>query len=96
MAFLDRFRQKKEDSEAVSRNRLLQAGRIAEGSVLDIGTDSTGDIIHIFYTYSVSGVEYESSQVLDQEQRARQSDYTPGARITVRFDPRQPGNSIVV
>jgi hypothetical protein len=96
MAFLDRFRPKKEDPEAVRRARLLQGGRIAEGSVLDIGTDSAGDITLIFYSYSISGVEYESSQLLDQEQRARQYDYTPGARITIRFDPRQPGNSTVV
>jgi hypothetical protein len=96
MAFLDRFRSKKEDVDAVRRARLLQGGRIAEGSVLDIATDSAGDITLIFYSYSISGVEYESSQLLDQEQRARQSDYTPGARITIRFDPRQPGNSTVV
>ena len=97
MPFLDRFRQKKEDPEVARRARLLQTGRIAEGTIIDInGETASGAFTQIFYSYNISGVEYESSQMLDREQQQRQLDYAPGARITVRYDPHQPGNSIVV
>jgi hypothetical protein len=96
MGIFDLFRRKKVDDEATRRSRLLQAGRIAEGSILDINTDEAGATTQIFYSYNINGVDYESSQILDQEQRRRADDYTPGARITVRYDPHQPGNSVVV
>ncbi len=96
MGIFDLFRRKKTDDEAARRARLLQSGRITEGTIFDISTDQEGHITQIFFNYSISGVEYEASQALDHEQRLRQGDYTPGAHITVRFDPRQPGNSVVV
>ncbi len=90
------FRRGKTDPEAARRARLLAAGRIADGTVFDVGTDEAGDITHVFYHYEISGVEYESSQTLDDSQRRRQIDYAPGATITVRYDPHQPANSVVV
>jgi hypothetical protein len=50
----------------------------------------------IYYTYEISGVDYQSSQHLNAEQQQRPLDYSPGAIITVRYDPRQPANSVVV
>jgi hypothetical protein len=96
MGLLGLFRRKHDDPEAARRARLLRTGRIAEGSVFDIGTDEQGAITHIFYNYEINSVEYESSQTLDDTQRTRTIDYSPGARITVRFDPHQPANSVVV
>ncbi len=97
MGILDLFRRKKVDDEAARRRALLTAGRITEGSIFDIVTDEeTGAIKQIFYSYTINGVDYESSQLLDAEQRARQGDYFPGAHVTIRFNPRQPGNSVVV
>ncbi|HYE64818.1 MAG TPA: DUF3592 domain-containing protein [Pyrinomonadaceae bacterium] len=96
MALFNRFRRQKEDPEAARRTRLLRNGRIAEGAIFDVISDDSHTITQIFYSYSIGGVEYESSQLLNHEQRLRQSDYSPGARITVRYDPHQPGNSIVV
>lgn len=79
------------------RARLLLTGRIAEGTIIDIGDEtSSGAFTQIFYSYNISGVDYESSQILDREQQQHPLDYAPGARITVRYDPHQPGNSIVV
>jgi hypothetical protein len=95
MSFLDRFRRKKED-EASRFARLSRTGRITEGSVLDITADDQDRITHVFYTYNIAGVEYESSQKLTEEQTARPAGYAPGSGIVVRYDPRQPGNSIVV
>lgn len=96
MGILDIFRRKKSDDEATRRATLLRTGRITEGSIFDVITDEGGGITHVFYNYEINGVEYESSQLLDAGQRQRPGDYFPGARVTVRFNPRQPGNSLVV
>ncbi|HZH89320.1 MAG TPA: DUF3592 domain-containing protein [Pyrinomonadaceae bacterium] len=96
MGLLDLFKRKKVDTEAVRREALMRAGRIGEGVVLDVTVTDAGEITHVFYTYNVSSVEYESSQTLDEAQRQRQGDYYPGARITVRYDPHRPANSAVV
>ena len=96
MGLLDLFKRKKVDTEAARRAALLRTGRVGEGVVLDVTITDAGDITHVFYTYNVNGVEYESSQSLDDAQRQHQTDYYPGARITVRFDPHRPANSAVV
>ncbi|MCA1621816.1 MAG: DUF3592 domain-containing protein [Acidobacteria bacterium] len=96
MGLRDIFKRKKADGEAERRTALLRAGRITEGSIFDVITDEGGGITHVFYNYEINGVEYESSQPLDTEQRTRSADYYPGALVTVRFNPRQPGNSVVV
>lgn len=96
MGILDIFRRKKTDDEAARRAALLRTGRIADGSIFDVITDEAGRITQVFYSYEFNGVEYESSQMLDPGQSARANDYAPGARVTVRFNPRQPGNSVVV
>ena len=96
MGLRDIFKRKKTDGEAERRTALLRAGRITEGSIFDVITDEGGGITHVFYNYEINGVEYESSQSLDAGQQQRSADYFPGARVTVRFNPRQPGNSVVV
>jgi hypothetical protein len=96
MGILDLFKRKKTDGEAERRATLLRAGRITDGSIFDVITDDAGTITQVFYNYEISGVEYESSQTLDPEQRSRSADYFPGASVTVRFNPHQPGNSLVV
>ena len=96
MGIRDFFKRSKTDGEAERRDLLLRAGRITEGSIFDVITDEGGAITHVFYNYEINGVEYESSQMLDAGQRQHSGDYFPGARVTVRFNPRQPGNSVVV
>ena len=97
MGLRNLFKRKQVDTEAARRTLLLSSGRIGEGVILDVTTaDNTNDITHVFYTYHANGVEYESSQTLDDAQREHQIDYYPGARITVRFDPHRPANSVVV
>lgn len=96
MSFLDRFRRRKEDPEVVRRNRLLRIGRICEVTIIDTADDSSGAITQIFYRYNVQGVEYESSQLLNQEQQVRQAKYLPGTAATIRYDPNRPGNSFVL
>jgi hypothetical protein len=86
----------KEDPEVLRRKRLLAQGRMTEGTIIDIETDDGGSIVEIYYVYNISGADYESSQSLDRDQITRSSRYKPGANITVRYDPGQPANSVVV
>ncbi|HTG86090.1 MAG TPA: DUF3592 domain-containing protein [Pyrinomonadaceae bacterium] len=95
MSFLDRFRKKRED-EASRIARLSKTGRMTDGNIIDADSDLTGRITQVTYTYMLAGVLYESSQALSDLQQQRSSDYAPGNQIIVRYDPRQPANSIVV
>ena len=69
---------------------------MADGKILDVVSDNDGKITQVTYSYELAGVQYESSQELSQLQQQRQNDYAPGRNIIVRYDPRQPANSIVV
>lgn len=95
MSFLDRFRKKVED-EASRIARLSKTGRMTDGNIIDAVSDNSGRIIQVTYTYMLAGVLYESSQVLTDQQQQHSLDYAPGKQIVVRYDPRQPANSIVV
>jgi hypothetical protein len=92
MALFKFSRARKVDTEIERRERLLKTGRITEGRILDSDDENT----QIFYVYSINGADYESSELLTEDQRLRTNDYAPGAKVSVRYDPRQPGNSIVV
>ena len=95
MSFFDRFRRRTED-EASRIARLSKTGRMTDGSIIDAVTDTDGRILQVTYTYMLQGVLYESSQKLNSAQQQRESEYAPGKQIIVRYDPRQPANSIVV
>ena len=94
MSFLNRFRRKNEDE--VSRvARLAKTGRMVDGKILDAESDGDGKILQVTYTYTLAGVQYESSQELSDAQQQRPLDYAPGRSVIIRYDPKQPANSIV-
>ena len=95
MSFLARFRKKPED-EASRIARLSRTGRMADGKILDAVSENDGRITQVIYSYTLAGVQYESSQALSVGQQERSHDYAPGKQIVVRYDPRSPANSIVV
>ena len=95
MALLGLFRRKKEDPEIARRNALLRHGRLGEATVLGLDVDSEGNEV-LSYLYTVGGAEYEAVQLLDAEQLQRKAKYTPGAVVTLRYDPRRPANALVV
>jgi hypothetical protein len=95
MSFLDRFRKKTED-EASRIARLSKTGRMADGRIIDAVSDNDEHITQVVYTYTLAGVQYESSQELSDLQQQRSNDYAPGKQIVIRYDPRHPANSIVV
>lgn len=96
MGIFDVFRKKKEiDLETRYRENLLRHGRITDGEIIDNEVSETGEII-VYYIYSVQGADFESSEVLNQEQAKESLKYAPGASIGVRYDPKHHGSSILV
>jgi hypothetical protein len=95
MSLLARFRSKKEDPEVARRALLLRAGRLGEATILDTEIDGDGHEM-LSYSYTVGGVDYQTFQRLDADQLLRKTDYLPGSRVVLRYDPHRPVNSFVV
>jgi uncharacterized protein DUF3592 len=91
MGFLDKLRRKKEPTEAERRAHLRATGRITEGVILD--SDSRGSDEIVYYLYTLNGVDFESSERLDEKQMQDPLKYAPGQKINVRYDPKNQGNS---
>ncbi|MBL8149938.1 MAG: DUF3592 domain-containing protein [Blastocatellia bacterium] len=95
---------KRSDPEDQRRQWLTARGRIIEGLIIDVTqqgrsvsekeVDPNKPCI-IFYRYSTASVTYESSQALSTSQLTRLKDYRLGSTVSVRYDPRRPGNSFV-
>ena len=69
-------------------------GRIAEGTILDSETAPNGDEI-AYYFYTINGVDFESSDILNEAQKKNPIKYAPGAKVSIRFDPKNHGNSVL-
>jgi len=94
MGFLDKIRKKKVLNADERRRLLLSNGRITDGVIIDIDLDGNGNEIAI-YSYTLNGVDFESSDILTPEQSSDPVKYAPGAKVGIRYDPRNQGNSIV-
>ena len=92
MGLLNFLKGKKEDPFAGRREELLRNGRITDGVIIDTETRSNGDEV-VFYVYSLNGVDFESSELLTEEQRRDPLKFAPGAKVGVRYDPKNQGNS---
>ena len=86
------FRRKKADPFAGRREYLLEHGRITDGVIIDTESKPNGDEI-VFYLYSLNGVDFESSELLSAEQHSDPLKFAPGAKVAIRYDPRNQGNS---
>jgi hypothetical protein len=96
MGLFDIFkRSKKENSDSIRRDFLRQKGRITDGAIIDSETNEAGEEV-VFYIYNIHGVDFESSEVLTDKQRENPLAYAPGAKVGVRFDPKNHGNSILM
>lgn len=71
---------------------LLEHGRITDGIIIDTETTPSGDEI-VFYVYTLNGVDFESSELLNEEQRHDPLKFAPGAKVGIRYDPKNQGNS---
>ena len=96
MGIFDIFRRKNRVNPETARREFLQKnGRITEGTILDTEISEAGEEIAYYY-YTVSGADYESSEILTAEQRKNPIAYAPGAKVGVRYDTKSHGNSILV
>lgn len=95
MGLFDIFKGKKQvNGEAERRRFLLEKGRITDGTILDSETTDGGEVV--YYIYNIHGVDFESSELLTEEQLKDPLKYAPGAKVGVRFDPKNHGNSMLV
>ena len=95
MGLFDIFKgRKKEISETERREFLRKRGRITEGTIIDSDTMPNGDEI-AYYFYTVNGVDFESSDILNEKQKEDIIKYAPGAKVSIRFDPKNHGNSLL-
>ena len=89
-----------EQRERLRRLRLAQMGRICDGTVLDVQeTDPNGQSAQqlLVYSYDVGGVSYEASQdITSLQQSLDLHSCKLGLPSSVKYDPHNPGNSIVV
>jgi len=94
--------RKKETAEELEQRRrehLNTVGRIIDGTVLDMrDIELYGrSARHVFYQYAIAGVTYECSQdVTALAERLEGATSTPGMPTSVRYDPHNPTNSMVV
>ena len=96
-------RSRRKDPDARERERrtwLTTSGRIIDGTVTDVqelNHNGTGPIQLLFYRYEIAGVQYEASQDVT---RLRQFIDVHSCRLglpaSIKYDPRNPGNSIVI
>lgn len=96
MGLLDLFRRKKKHNRDSDRREfLMRHGRITDGRIIDTETTRSGDEI-VFYVYTLNGVDFESSELLNDEQLRQPLRYAPGAKVGIRYDPKNQGNSMLV
>ncbi len=89
-----------EQRERARRQRLTGIGRITDGTVIDVhevSAESPNPMQLLIYTYDVAGVSYEASQdITHLRQFVDLHSCRLGLPASVKYDPQNPGNSIVV
>ena len=99
--FWSRLRRKTpEERERERRLRLSEFGRITDGVVVDVNELNVNDgeeIQLLVYHYDVAGVSYEASQdVTSLRHRVDLHSCRAGLMTSIKYDPTNPGNSIVI
>ena len=94
MGIFDKFSRKKAFDPGERRRKLLSSGRITVGTVIDTRVDESGTEYAV-YIYSLNGVDFESADELTDDQKLEADKYVPGAKIGVRFDPKNQYDSII-
>jgi hypothetical protein len=90
------------EHERERRLRINEIGRITDGTVIDTqeiegDADGNGQAQLVIYTYDVSGVTYEASQdVTTLRHWVDLHSCRIGLPASIKYDPKSPGNSIVI
>ena len=99
-ALLRRKPKSPDDLERKRRVFLTEVGRITDGTVIDVQelvSDARRPATMLIYQYDVAGVSYEASQdVTYLRQWINLHSCRLGVPSSVKYDPHNPGNSMVV
>jgi hypothetical protein len=111
-AFISRLLGRSPDPDEIERQRrayLNQIGRIVEGQITDTvevaedkaqrrgGKEADGRRKLVCYSYSISGVSYETAQDITSLQgRAGLERIITGLPASIKYDPSNPSNSILI
>lgn len=88
-----RRRPSPQELERRRRAQIHQTGKMGDGEIVDVAKESAS----IIYSYSVAGVEYTASQDITALESSLPADVmTMVGPVSVKFDPRNPANSIVI
>lgn len=100
LAWARRHRKTPEQREQERRLRISNSGRITDGTVIDVSEmhlNGSGELQLIIYQYDVAGVSYEASQdVTHLRHRVDLHSCRVGLPASIKYDPTNPGNSIVI
>lgn len=93
-------RKTPEQIERERRYRLSQIGRICDGTVIDfqeLPSNGSGAGQFLIYTYEIGGVAYEASQdITHLRQYIDIHSCKLGLPTSIKYDPSNPGDSIVI
>jgi hypothetical protein len=99
-ALLRRKSKNADDVERERRTWLNTVGRITDGTVIDVQEITTAvnrPATMLIYQYDVAGVSYEASQdVTYLRQWINLHSCRLGLPTSVKYDSRNPGNSMVI
>jgi len=79
-----------EEHERRRRAALVAYGKMGDATLTEVRED------HVFYGYLVRGVEYTASQDVSMLKPQMPPDLSLLTAVSVRYDPRNPANSIVL
>jgi hypothetical protein len=98
--FLRRRRKSPQEIEQERRRFVTSIGRITVGNIVDVremSLNGDGEAQFIIYQYDVAGVSYEASQdVTCLKALVNLPSCRLGVPTSVKYDPHNPSNSIVV
>jgi hypothetical protein len=98
--WLLRKKPSEEELERMRRRLLVQSGRLVDGMFLEISEMAAADgrnLTLFLFSYRIGGVDYECSQDVTELRSLLDTEHVRvGFPCTVRYQPGNPQNSIVV
>jgi hypothetical protein len=79
-----------EERERRRRSALVAHGKMSDAMLVEIRDDL------LFYSYGVRGVEYTASQDVSMLKQYMPLDFSTIDAVSVKYDPKNPANSIVL